>query len=655
MSDLVGQTLLGKYRIEALVGRGGMAEVYKAWDMRRQYYVAIKVMREDLAEDIEFLRHFKQEANALAALSHTNIVRFYSFEREGRLAFIVMDHVDGTTLRGRILDAGGHPLPLNEVASIARQVCSALHYAHGEGLIHRDVKPGNIMLQPDGRVLLTDFGIAKAADAATMTTVIPGTVAYMSPEQCKSERLDARTDIYSLGIVAYEMLTGRRPFAGESKEVGEGSTRDRILWEQVHASPLPLRRFNPQVPIEAERVLLKALAKNREERWSSASAFCEALGAVIGVGASETPAKQIGPLPPSFPPQLQERPAGKRKQATSNEGDALRPDRISLPLPPRGIAVVTAGVLVVLALVLALALGRRPASNFQSALHETQADTQLTAQTSPPPFPTVTGTPVSGTAVTPISVPSSTTTILSIPTPVPTTTSVATPSSTPSRTPSPTVTPTQSPTMTPTESGPIAVFADDFNGVSLNTSNWVLDQGTGSATVINGVLRMASSRSRYPYIYSQGNPFPANGDFQMRFRFRYSEVKLCGVGVIMTSYLVPPGLTQNEAANRQRTAEANGVQIGVWQDISNGLQLWFRSGADRADVPFPGPNSNWNEMTIKYLGGQYMLYLNGRLTYTSQKSTFRPRYIWIGHPADLGADCQWDTLEVDYIRVESLP
>lgn len=111
MPDLVGQTLQGRYRIETLIGRGGMAEVYKAWDTRRQYHVAIKVMREDLAEDIEFLRRFKQEAQALAVLSHINIVRFYSFEREGRLAFIVMDYVDGTTLRGRILDAGGRPLP----------------------------------------------------------------------------------------------------------------------------------------------------------------------------------------------------------------------------------------------------------------------------------------------------------------------------------------------------------------------------------------------------------------------------------------------------------------------------------------------------------------------------------------------------------------
>ena len=200
MRDLRGQILSGRYRIEEAIGRGGMAEVYKAWDSERNYHVAVKVLREDLAEDREFDHRFRREAQALARLAHRNIVRFYGFEREGYLAFIVMDFVEGTTLRRRIFDADG-PLPVDEVLSIVEQVVSALHYAHAQGVLHRDVKPGNIMIQPDpltgtsGRVLLSDFGIAKAADAATMTTVMPGTPAYMSPEQCCSEPLDVRTDV----------------------------------------------------------------------------------------------------------------------------------------------------------------------------------------------------------------------------------------------------------------------------------------------------------------------------------------------------------------------------------------------------------------------------------------------------------------------------
>ena len=293
---LEGTTLKGGYHIEELIGRGGMAEVYKAWDLRRQHHVAIKLMREDLAEDMEFLRRFTREADALAALSHTNIVRFYSFEREGPLAFIVMDYVPGTTLRRRILEAGGAPLPPEEVLSVTRQVCAALHYAHAEGLLHRDIKPGNIMIQPDGQVLVADFGIAKATDTATVTAVMPGTPAYMSPEQCRSVALDVRTDVYSLGVVVYEMLANRRPFVGETTEVVTGSTREKIRWEQMHAHPPPLGPFNPTIPADAEAVLLKALAKERDERWPSILAFWQALeGALV----PEAPPAQdaIAPAP----------------------------------------------------------------------------------------------------------------------------------------------------------------------------------------------------------------------------------------------------------------------------------------------------------------------------------------------------------------------
>jgi tRNA A-37 threonylcarbamoyl transferase component Bud32 len=332
MPDLVGQTLLNRYRIEELIGRGGMAEVYKAWDTHRQYYVAIKVMREDLAEDLEFLRRFKREARALAALSHANVVRFYSFEREGRLAFIVMDYVEGTTLRGRILDAEGTPLPLDEVASVMQQVCAALHYAHTENVLHRDIKPGNIMMQPDpltgtgGRVLVADFGIAKAADAATATTVMPGTPAYMSPEQCRSELLDARTDVYSLGVVAYEMLTGRRPFMGETTEAGTGSTRERIRWEQMHAAPPPLRRYNPALPRAVEGMVLKALAKEREGRWPTPLAFWRAFEeAVAAKAAAEPKAKEA--TPPSVAPMPE--PVAVAKEAPPVPGP--RPEPGSAP------------------------------------------------------------------------------------------------------------------------------------------------------------------------------------------------------------------------------------------------------------------------------------------------------------------------------------
>ncbi len=293
-----------------------MAEVYKAWDAWRNYHVAIKVMREDLAEDFEFLELFRREASALKALSHINIVRFYSFEREGRLAFIVMDFVEGSSLRGRIFDAEGQPLTLDDFASVMRQVCAALHYAHGENVLHRDIKPGNIMIRPNGQVLIADFGIAKAADAATATTVMPGTPAYMSPEQCRSELLDERTDVYSLGIMAYEMLAGRRPFRGQSTESGSGSTRERIRWEQINLPPPPLRQFNPAISVELEKMVLKALAKERDARWRTPLAFWQALQGTLqslGIAAENVviasptlaPAKPVSagaPLGDASPP-----------------------------------------------------------------------------------------------------------------------------------------------------------------------------------------------------------------------------------------------------------------------------------------------------------------------------------------------------------------
>jgi tetratricopeptide (TPR) repeat protein/tRNA A-37 threonylcarbamoyl transferase component Bud32 len=276
VARLEGQTLLRRYRVEAFIGRGGMAEVYKAYDTRRGYDVAIKVMREDLAEDREFVNRFRREARNLSKLSHENIVRFYGFEQQGQLAFLVMDYVQGSTLRSLIADAKG-PLPLPQALSIFRQICQALHYAHEEGIIHRDIKPGNIIVRPNGRVLISDFGIAKVADASTQTTFMPGTPAYMSPEQCRSEPVDRRTDIYSLGIVLFEMLTGRRPFIGETGAMPDHGTRERIRWEQMNLMPPSPRQFNPALSEMVERGVLKALAKNANERFPSALAFLAAI------------------------------------------------------------------------------------------------------------------------------------------------------------------------------------------------------------------------------------------------------------------------------------------------------------------------------------------------------------------------------------------
>ncbi|MHB0875013.1 MAG: protein kinase domain-containing protein [Anaerolineae bacterium] len=293
--------LRDRYRLERLVGRGGTAEVYVATDMRRQVDVAVKVLREDLAEDPEFVERFLREAEALARLDHPYIVRFYSFERDGGTAFIVMDYVPGTTLRAHLLEAG-RPLPLSECTAILRQVGAALHYAHALGYVHRDIKPANVMLRSDGAALLSDFGIARAAEGATITLGPLGTPAYMSPEQIAGREVGPGTDIYSLGVVLFEMVTGRRPFVGDT---GAGNTTvERVRDEHLTMPPPDPHRFCPTLPAEAAAVIWRALAKDPAARWPDVTSMAEAWErALAGV-----------PLP-GIPPSAAARGAAPARQS----------------------------------------------------------------------------------------------------------------------------------------------------------------------------------------------------------------------------------------------------------------------------------------------------------------------------------------------------
>ncbi|MGQ9555107.1 MAG: protein kinase domain-containing protein, partial [Anaerolineae bacterium] len=333
-----GAVLQNRYRLERLLGRGGMADVYLAFDLKRQVLIALKVLREDLAEDPEFVRRFQREAEALARLDHPYIVRFYSFERQGNTAFIVMDYVAGTTLRGRLMELGG-PLPLQEVTRIVRQIGTALQYAHNEGFIHRDIKPGNIMLREDGTALLSDFGIARASDAATMTMGPLGTPAYMSPEQIVGREPSPQTDIYCLGIVMFEMVTGRRPFVGET---GTGtSTTERMRYEHLHAQPPDPRLFNAALPGPAAGVILRALAKEASERWPDVMSLVRAWEGALGLEhESLVPGRRerTDQVPPVTPPPVQTPPrtqVAPVERATTVEPTAVAGPTYRPPPPPR--------------------------------------------------------------------------------------------------------------------------------------------------------------------------------------------------------------------------------------------------------------------------------------------------------------------------------
>ena len=301
--SLVGKTLLERYNVQESLGRGGMAEVYKVWDSHRMTYLAMKVILEDLAVDKVFMRRFKREADTLAKLQHPNIVRFYGLERDGRLAFMLLDYIEGDNLKPIIFDAGG-PLPQDKVRSILRSVCGALSYAHRQGMVHCDIKSANIMLNKLGDAMLTDFGIARMTDAATATMVGVGTPAYMAPEQVRGENPTPQSDIYSLGVVLFEMLTGgERPFTGE-QATSTGSTSEKVRWEQMNMQPPSLRKWNPNIPPELEAVVMKCLAKESGERFQSALEVVNAFESAVS--HEDTPKEKSAPIQPAtLPPPSQ--------------------------------------------------------------------------------------------------------------------------------------------------------------------------------------------------------------------------------------------------------------------------------------------------------------------------------------------------------------
>jgi serine/threonine protein kinase len=264
---------LAHYRLMEPLGAGGMGEVYLAEDTKLGRRVAVKILPPPLASDPERLHRFEQEARALAALNHPNIVTIYSVEEAAGIHFLAIELVEGTTLAKKIPDGG---LPLDPFLDLAIPLADSLAVAHQSGIIHRDLKPGNVMVSEDGRVKVLDFGLAKlrrdqpsSGDESEMSTDlltgegrVVGTVAYMSPEQLKSERLDPRTDIFSLGVLFYEMTTGDRPFHGDtSAEVMSSILRD---------SPSPLKEIRRELPDDLGRILRRCLEKDPERRYQTA-------------------------------------------------------------------------------------------------------------------------------------------------------------------------------------------------------------------------------------------------------------------------------------------------------------------------------------------------------------------------------------------------
>ncbi|HYJ56915.1 MAG TPA: Stk1 family PASTA domain-containing Ser/Thr kinase, partial [Mycobacterium sp.] len=261
------QHLSDRYEVGEILGFGGMSEVHMARDLRLHRDVAIKVLRADLARDPSFYLRFRREAQNAAALNHPAIVAVYDTGEAdtptGPLPYIVMEYVDGVTLRDIVHTEG--PMPSQRAIEVIADACQALNFSHQHGIIHRDVKPANIMISKTGAVKVMDFGIARAlADAGnpvTQTAAVIGTAQYLSPEQARGVKVDARSDVYSLGCVLYEMLTGEPPFIGDSPVA--------VAYQHVREDPVPPSERHSGISPELDAVVLKALAKNPENRYQT--------------------------------------------------------------------------------------------------------------------------------------------------------------------------------------------------------------------------------------------------------------------------------------------------------------------------------------------------------------------------------------------------
>lgn len=327
MAGLSGRKL-GKYQIGERLGRGSMAEVYKAFHPYLERYVAIKTLHHFLSEGENFLARFEREAKAIAALDHPNIIQIYDMDTEDKLYYMVMEYIEGDTLKNYLAQSE-KPLLIPEAAYIFREIASALNYAHQQGMLHRDIKPANILLGKDGRVVLADFGVARILSDTqfTATGALVGTPAYMSPEQGRGASISTGSDIYALGILLYEMLTGQVPF--------DGDTPMDIIRQHVHL-PLPSpRAIRRDMPKALEEVIVKATQKDPRHRFQTVREMVEALDEALASFPEEVSIPIFPSKMDSFSklmPEIRDMQSERKTSASSKENQGVEKTVVSKPL-----------------------------------------------------------------------------------------------------------------------------------------------------------------------------------------------------------------------------------------------------------------------------------------------------------------------------------
>ncbi len=357
-SEIIGQVILDRYRVDSFLEAGGMGVVYRVWDLARNVPLAMKVLHDDFNNDESIFKMFQREADSLTKLTHPHIVPFYGFYQTPDYAFFLERYIDGPSLKRMLHERRGKPLDIASASIFLKALCAALGYAHVNGLVHCDIKPGNVLIDRGGNIYLTDFGVARHSLSTTTTMASAGTPAYMAPEQIRGDPVSAETDIYALGTLLFEMLTGRRPFLGnepESEEYGP-STDQRIYYAQMNITPAYPSRLNPAVPIPLSQVILKALAKDPGQRFHTTQelfqAVCQASGLQADAVADRLPIERVSdtgmrtasvPLPASPPsatpiPAIQPLPSEPFRQDTGTAPPAEKRSWVAQNIPLLAIA-----------------------------------------------------------------------------------------------------------------------------------------------------------------------------------------------------------------------------------------------------------------------------------------------------------------------------
>ncbi len=318
---MTGKIIDGRYEIIEEIGRGGMAIVYRAKCLVLNRYVAIKVLRPEFRDDAEFIKRFKIEAQSAGNLSHPNIVSIYDVGHEEDTEYIVMEYVEGITLKQYVGAKG--VIPWKEAVDYASQIASGLEHAHKKGIVHKDIKPENIIITKEGILKITDFGIAKAVNQGTIHTggLTMGSVHYFSPEQARGSSTDARTDLYSLGVLTYEMITGKLPF--------EGETAISVAMQHIESEPVRPSAFSPNMPKSLETVILRAMKKDPNERYQSATEMLIDLkkvyvGSEVSYGETDTFTKKFKPITDDLLEKKDETPKRAGYARTPSRQDAKK-------------------------------------------------------------------------------------------------------------------------------------------------------------------------------------------------------------------------------------------------------------------------------------------------------------------------------------------